>query len=84
MLQSLHLSIKFLFLGSDYSLVQPVELVLSGGVTRTCADIVAIGDEVYEDNESFFAVLSSPNDDVIITTSSASILIIDNDGKWLA
>jgi hypothetical protein len=69
--------------GSDYDLTQPAELVLFAGETRTCTDIMTTDDEIYEDDESFFATLSSTNEDVLVTINSAVILITDDDGKML-
>ena len=69
------------FSGNDYNFTQPVELALGAGVISACTDVTTNDDEVYESNETLVATLSSTNDDVIITISSASILIIDNDGK---
>ena len=73
----------FCFLGSDYNLTQPAELVLFAGENRTCTDIMTTDDEIYEDDESFFATLSSTNEDVLVTINSAVILITDDDGKML-
>ena len=72
-----------MFLESDYNLTQPAELVLVAGETRTCTDIMTTDDEIYEDDESFFATLTSANEGVVITISSAAILITDDDGTYM-
>ena len=40
-------------------------------------------DEIYEDDESFFATLSSTNAEIFVAINSAAILITDDDGKFL-
>ena len=68
------------FSASDYNHTQSAALVLGAGISSTCIDIVIINDEVYEENESFLATVSTTNDNVVVTISSAVVLIIDDDG----
>ena len=71
------------FLGSEYNLTQPAELVLFAGENRTCTFIMTTDDEIYEADESFFTTLTSTNEGVVITISSAAILITDDDGMYM-
>lgn len=54
--------------------------MIGNGVPSSCTNIMTRDDDVYEDDESFFATLSSQYENIIFPISSASILIIENDG----
>ena len=54
--------------------------MIGNGVPSSCTDIMTRDDDVYEDDESFFATLSSQYENIVLPISSASVLIIENDG----
>ena len=57
--------------------------MLGAREASTCTDIMTTDDEIYEDDESFFATLSSTNAEIFVAINSAAILITDDDGKFL-
>ena len=57
--------------------------MFGAGITITCTTISTIDDEVYEDDESFIAILSSTNDHILIASRTVVIYITDNDGGFL-
>lgn len=52
------------------------------GISTSCTDITTINDDIYEENETFFVSLSSTNEDIDISLSTATVQIMDNDGKY--
>ena len=73
--------------GSDYS--STLEEVLFGnGDTMASVRIPIIDDKLVENDEIFIAVLSSSGEYIVIKNSSATVKILDLDGKfsfpWLA
>ena len=51
--------------------------------TAVCRDITVPGDMIVEDNETFIISVETSNpNDVIIGPSTATVTIVDNDGKY--
>ena len=55
--------------------------VLSPDVFRACIELLAVDDEIVEDDEGFIIIVeaANPRDRV---NRNASITILDNDGKY--
>lgn len=71
---------------SDYTPLQNTPLTFQAPNTRACTSISITNDQVYEFNEDFFALLTTPDPTrVTITASRAqtTITIADNDGMLL-
>ena len=57
-------------------------LTFSPGVNESCTTIIPIVDDtVLENDEVFSVTLSTTDSDVSIDPSSATVTIVDNDGK---
>ena len=52
------------------------------GVSTLCADVTTTDDVVYEGNESLNLTLASEDENVDVSGSTATVSIIDNDGKY--
>ena len=78
-------SIQFLnlllFPENDFNDPEPIEVMIGNGVPRSCTNIMTRDDDIYEDDESFFATLSSQYENIAFPISSASVLIVENDGN---
>ena len=73
--------IKLLFIlaaGEDFQRFENVELTFTSGVTRRCAYIIPIIDNVTEGQEMFNVVLESPDPDVD-TGPPSTVELIDRD-----
>ena len=65
----------------DYTSVENV-LTFSPGVNESCTTIIPIVDDsVLESNEVFSVTLSTTDSDVSLDPISATVTILDNDGK---
>ena len=73
--------LKDIFAGNDFNNTESFELVLDIGIASTCTSLSTFDDDLYEDDESFFATLSSTNENITLSASSATITITDNDGE---
>ena len=65
---------------NDYGV--PSQLVFAVGVSTLCADVTTTDDAVYEGNESLTLTLASEDENVDVSGSTATVSIIDNDGKY--
>ena len=67
----------------DYTLVENV-LTFSPGVNESCTTIIPIVDDsVLENDEVFSVTLSTTDSDVSLDPASATVTILDNDGKTI-
>ena len=70
---------------NDFSLLANEVLTIPSTAavsTAVCRDITVPGDMMVEDNETFtIAVETSNSNDVIMGPSTATVTIVDNDGK---
>ena len=65
----------------DYTSVENV-LTFSPGVNESCTTIIPIVDDsVLESDEVFSVTLSTTDSDVSLDPASATVTILDNDGK---
>ena len=65
----------------DYSILQNV-LTFMPGVNVSCTSGIRIADDsILEDDETFSVVLSTADLDISIDLASATVTIVDNDGK---
>ena len=69
--------------GEDFQRFENVELTFTSGVTRLCAKIIPINDNVTEGQEMFQVELSSPDPDTD-TGPPSTVVLVDGDGKQLA
>ena len=67
----------------DYTSVENV-LTFSPGVNESCTTIIPIVDDsVLESDEVFSVTLSTTDSDVSLDPASATVTILDNDGKTI-
>ena len=73
----------FDYVGNDFGDPEQSELLLGAGISSVCTSIETNGDDIYENDETFFVTLAPNNSDVAIINSTAIVLIQDNDGECL-
>ena len=66
---------------NDYGKLTPSLLVFERGDTRACSDISTVGDLIYEEDETFSAILSSTQESVVVAVSTSTVYIMDDDSK---
>ena len=69
--------------GRDFLVLnQDLTITAASNGSRECFDITIIDDSIIEDTESFQVSLTSATENVVVTnSSSATVRIIDNDGR---
>ena len=65
--------------GEDYVLTS-VTLTFNGTNTKACTDIPITPDDDYEENETFFVSLTTPDSNVTLNPDRGAVTIIDDDG----
>ena len=65
--------------GEDYVLTS-VTLTFNGTSTKACTDIPITPDDDYEENETFFVSLTTPDNNVTLNPDRGAVTIIDDDG----
>lgn len=68
---------------TDFGTPIPSQLVFDVETSTVCTGIATIDDDIYEENETLSVSLSSTSDGVSIIIGSATVEIINNDGKCL-
>ena len=71
----------FISEGADYTMVNSV-LTLNASGDPACVDVATTGDDVLENDETFFVSLTSADSAVMFSASTATV-VISNDGKCL-
>ena len=69
------------YTGPEFEDPVPPQLVFNVGSTSVCTDITINTDGVHENNETFSVALSSTSDRINFAVGTATVQIIDNDGK---
>lgn len=68
---------------TDFGTPIPSQLVFDVDISTVCTTIATADDDIYEENETLSVSLSSTSDGVGIIIGSATVEIINNDGKCL-
>ena len=71
------------YLPEDLSLVISAVFVIDGppvDSSRQCVTFTILDDDIFEDNEVFFGILSTIDEDVILNPATVTITILDDDG----
>lgn len=68
---------------TDFGTPIPSQLVFDVETSTVCTTIATVDDDIYEENETLSVSLSSTSDGVSIIIGSATVEIINNDGKCL-
>lgn len=68
---------------TDFGTPIPSQLVFDVATSTVCTGIATTDDDIYEENETLSVSLSSTSDGVNIIIGSATVEIINNDGKYL-
>lgn len=64
---------------SSVTVIEPSELF----VTRFCLDVNITQDSLLENEETFLVVFSSPDPSILVSNGAATVMIIDDDCKYL-
>ena len=67
----------------DFTPISPGTQLVFTSAETLCVNISIENDAVLEENEVFFVELSTNDPQVNLSPSSASVTILDNDGKYV-